>query len=208
MDVVTLGAAKSDAKKKYPALTAQPARAANPLVAKLRRGKESCLLQVLGDSTGDGVNRWPYLTAQRLAAKYPAYNVDYLYWADGPKAYDAIGTGTSSRIQTGAAPSPATVVDNFTRADSATTPGKTSDANAFDWFNVFGTHGISGNKMYPVSDNAVVSMNGQYADHTGSITLSATSNSTQRLYLRYQNSTNNIHAQITVSGTSAANIII
>jgi len=183
-----------------------PARAANPLMAKLQRGKESCILQVLGDSTGDGLNRWPYLLSQKLAAKYPAYNVDYLYW--NGTAYDAVGAGSSSRVQPGATPSPATVVDNMVRADSSTTPGKTSDANAFDWFNVAGTHGIQSNKIYPVTDNAVVSMNGQYADHTGTITLNASSNSTQRLYLRYQNATNNIHAQITVSGSSGANIII
>lgn len=195
-----------------PALDDQPARAANPLVAKLRRGKESCLLQVLGDSTGDGTVRWPYLTAQRLAAKYPAHTVDYLYWNDTTKTYDAVGSGNSSRIQTGTTPSPATVVDTMVRADSTTSPGSTTDANAFPWFNVFGTHGISGNKMYPVSDNSVVSMSGQYADHSGTITISATSanssGSAYRFYLRFKDQTNNIHCQIVINGTSGANLLL
>ena len=184
-----------------------PARAANPLMAKLRRGKESCVLQVLGDSTGDGIHRWPYLTAVSLAAAYPAYTVNYLYWNGTNLAYDAIGAGSSSTVQTGATPSPATVVDTMTRADSTTSPGNTTDANNFAWFNVFGTHGISSNHIYPVTDNAVVSMSGQYADHTGTITLSATANSTQRLYLRYMNSTNGVQFQITTNGTSGANLI-
>lgn len=186
----------------------QPARAANPLMAKLRRGKESCLLQVIGDSTGDGVTRWPYLLAQKLATAFPAYNVDYFYWNDATKLYDALGAGNSSRIQTGTGMSPATVVDTMVRSDSAVGPGVTTDANAYAWLNVFGTHGITSNKMVPLSDNAVVSMQGQYADHTGTITLSAAGNSTQRLYLRFRDQTNTIQAQITVSGTSGANLVV
>lgn len=186
----------------------QPRRAPNPLIGKLRRGKENAVLQFLGDSTGDGVTRHPYLTAVLLGAKYPTHNVDYYYWNIANTSYDALGSGLSARLQTGSAPSPATIVDTTVRANSASSPGNTSDANAFPWFPVTGTYGITSNRIVPLSANAVTSLSTQYADHTGSITVAATNSTTVRFYVRFKTSTDTLFASIGITGSSGVNLFI
>lgn len=187
---------------------AQPQRARGPLAAKLEEGRRGATLQVLGDSTGAGLARWPYLLAGLLGQKYPTHNVDYLSWNGTSLGYDALGSGLSSRVQTGSAPSPATVVDNTTRADNASSPGSTSDANAFPWLVRVGTVGISSNRIAHLSANSALSLSTQYADSTGSIQVAATSSLSPRFYLRYQDSLNTFFAQINISGTSGANFLL
>lgn len=64
----------------------------------LASGLESATVNVIGDSTGNDSNEWVYLTAQALAARYPAYTVLHRLWNDATQDYDAPTT-----IQTGTA---------------------------------------------------------------------------------------------------------
>lgn len=70
---------------------------------RLKRGTEDVVLAVLSDSTGNETTEWVYLTAQWLAARFPAYTVVYRLWNDTNQNYDAavtIQTGTGSRTLT------------------------------------------------------------------------------------------------------------
>ena len=59
------------------------------LMSALALGQESVAWQVLGDSTGNGDNEWINLTADYLAAAYPAYTVDYRIWNTTTIDYEA-----------------------------------------------------------------------------------------------------------------------
>lgn len=58
---------------------------------------QSCAIQILTDSTGDGTTDWPYILGQQIAASYPNYTVDYVLWNDATQTY-----GGSTRLQLGA----------------------------------------------------------------------------------------------------------
>lgn len=73
------------------------------------------MLTILGDSTGNETFEWVYLTAQWLAAKYPAYTVTHRLWNDTNQNYDAATT-----IQTGTGSKTLAIYN-------ASTPGKYSD---------------------------------------------------------------------------------
>jgi hypothetical protein len=76
------------------------AAATKRLLSKLKRGVEDAQILVIGDSTGNDTTEWVYLTAQALAARYPAYTVTYYLWdAAGGAAYltpTTVQTGTGS----------------------------------------------------------------------------------------------------------------
>jgi hypothetical protein len=59
------------------------------LLGALEEGLESVAYQVLTDSTGNETTEWPYLTAQWLATKYPAYTVNHILWDDTAQDYQA-----------------------------------------------------------------------------------------------------------------------
>ena len=68
------------------------------MIQRINGGVDDVYMLVQGDSTGDSVIEWPYLTALRLAAAYPKHSVRFLFWNDTLKAYDApidvsVGTG-------------------------------------------------------------------------------------------------------------------
>jgi len=74
-----------------------------PLLGKLRRGVEDAAILVLGDSTGNETTEWVYLSAVALAARFPAYTVNYYLWdvAGGSTAYGAatvIQTGSGAKV--------------------------------------------------------------------------------------------------------------
>lgn len=50
------------------------------LMSKLTRNVSDASWLVVGDSTGNETTEWVYLTAQWLAAKFPAYTVTYRLW--------------------------------------------------------------------------------------------------------------------------------
>lgn len=59
------------------------------LVGALQDGSEDVAVQILGDSTGNDSYEWVQQVAARLAALYPAYNVNHLLWDDAIQAFDA-----------------------------------------------------------------------------------------------------------------------
>ncbi|GGF88415.1 SGNH/GDSL hydrolase family protein [Paenibacillus abyssi] len=70
------------------------------LLAKLRRGVSDAAITVIGDSTGNAPDEWVYLTAQNLAAMFPAYTVRISTWnATTGTEYNAAET-----LQTGTGP--------------------------------------------------------------------------------------------------------
>ncbi|MHB1154000.1 MAG: SGNH/GDSL hydrolase family protein [Eubacteriales bacterium] len=62
---------------------------AKQLTATLKEGRRSCSIFVLGDSVSAGVTKWPALFAQKLAAKFPAYNVKYADYVNASNKYGA-----------------------------------------------------------------------------------------------------------------------
>ena len=70
------------------------------LIRKLDRGVSNAGILVISDSTGNQTNEWPYLVAQWLAGRYPAYTVLVRFWDEtGELDYQAattlqVGTGT------------------------------------------------------------------------------------------------------------------
>lgn len=169
-------------------------RGPNPLIQKLRRGLENCALAVLGDSTGNDTFEWVYLTAQNLAAKYPAHTVQHRLWNDTNQNYDAATT-----IQTGTA-IPA-ITDAFTRADGAlgdTPTGQTWSAGAY---------AISGNKAVASSAGTSMTVDTGYSDHTGSVDITFAANkgtfsdSSARITFRSQGANDYVYAQFGVTDT-------
>ena len=67
------------------------------LMGKLARGVSDANILVIGDSTGNETTEWVYLTAQWLAARFPAYTVSYHLWDTSGDA----GYATAVTIQTG-----------------------------------------------------------------------------------------------------------
>jgi len=94
-DASTLeGLALASAKTYADAASAANLRA---LVSKLDRGVSNAGILVVSDSTGNQTNEWPYLVAQYLADKYPAYTVVARFWDEvGEVAYSSPVT-----VQTG-----------------------------------------------------------------------------------------------------------
>lgn len=81
-----------------------PSEAANTttFVNRLRANLSNVTWLNVGDSTGNETTEWVYLTAQALAAQYPAYTVIYHLWdPTGGAAYDTGSAGTPITIQTG-----------------------------------------------------------------------------------------------------------
>lgn len=60
------------------------------------RTRQSCALQILGDSTGNDTTEWVYRLAQKLASDNPEFTVKYILWSDASQSYGAVTT-----IQTG-----------------------------------------------------------------------------------------------------------
>lgn len=98
----------------YGAAAAPKGSQAAALMSRLALGKEGASILVLGDSTGDETTtqgRWVLKLAQYLAAKFPAYTVNFRQYnaATGSAlsdslpvgAYDALGSGQSQVVQTG-----------------------------------------------------------------------------------------------------------
>jgi hypothetical protein len=75
---------------RYPAKSKVPVSgltgALAPLVSALNSGADTAI-QLVGDSTGAGTDRWFYLFGQWLATKFPAYTVEYRPWDDVNKKY-------------------------------------------------------------------------------------------------------------------------
>jgi len=59
------------------------------LGTRLTAAIEPVSILVQGDSTGNDENEWPYLIAQWLAAKFPAYSFNYRRWNDTNQNYDS-----------------------------------------------------------------------------------------------------------------------
>ena len=55
-------------------------------------------LLVLGDSTGNATDEWPYLLAVKIAAAYPNHTVKWALWVDATKNFPV---GDTATIQTG-----------------------------------------------------------------------------------------------------------
>lgn len=74
----------------------------NPRLAAWTRlmdeGVSNSTILVVGDSTGVGTTRWPYLLAQYIAQQWPAWTVIWAPWDDPSKTYPA---GSRVTIQTG-----------------------------------------------------------------------------------------------------------
>jgi lysophospholipase L1-like esterase len=74
------------------------------LVRKLDREVSDAQVLVVSDSTANGTSEWAYLTAQFLAAQYPAYTVTASFWDEtGDAGYSTaltIQTGTGSKVLT------------------------------------------------------------------------------------------------------------
>lgn len=49
----------------------------------MKAGVSDITLVILGDSTGAGLTAWPFLLAQNLASKFPAYTVRFRAWDTG-----------------------------------------------------------------------------------------------------------------------------
>lgn len=58
-------------------------------MSAMHRAEQSLLLQVLGDSTGDESDEWPYLLGSDLAARFPNWAVVYHLWNDSAHDYAA-----------------------------------------------------------------------------------------------------------------------
>jgi hypothetical protein len=58
-------------------------------MSTMHRGDQSLVLQVVGDSTGDEADEWPYLLGSYLAAQFPGWAVVYHLWSDGAQDYTA-----------------------------------------------------------------------------------------------------------------------
>lgn len=67
------------------------------LMAKLTENVGDATWLILGDSTGNATNEWVYLTTQWLAARYPAYTVNYYLWDEAGNAWP----GSPTVVQTG-----------------------------------------------------------------------------------------------------------
>lgn len=65
--------------------------AADCFNATVRNGR-STAIQVIGDSTGNGLDEWVYLLGQALAAAHPTYGVRHRLWNGATEAYDAPAT--------------------------------------------------------------------------------------------------------------------
>lgn len=62
----------------------------------------SLSMQVIGDSTGNGADEWPYLVAADMAARYPGHTVEWRLWSDAIQGYarpTVIQTGAGGRAQ-------------------------------------------------------------------------------------------------------------
>lgn len=59
------------------------------LRARLAAGLEPAFLSVLGDSTGNDSDEWPYLSLVDLAARYPAYSVIQRTWVDASQSWSS-----------------------------------------------------------------------------------------------------------------------
>lgn len=75
--------------------------AVQPFMNKVARGLEDLVILVLGDSTGNDTNEWPYLLCGRLATIFPTHTIKYSLW-DGSAwpAPSTLSTGTGSKIIT------------------------------------------------------------------------------------------------------------
>lgn len=71
------------------------------LISTLKEGARSCVINVLGDSLGNESTEWVSLFAQKLASKYPTYNVKYALYNSSSGTYDAwnnlVTTGGAER---------------------------------------------------------------------------------------------------------------
>lgn len=81
------------------------------LLETLRRGQRSACVELIGDSTGDGllvgtttkVDEWPQLFMKRLAQDYPGYSLKEKRWNDANQGYDPAITWQTGTINGGAA---------------------------------------------------------------------------------------------------------
>ncbi|MBY4212922.1 putative Ig domain-containing protein [Rhodococcus fascians] len=83
--------------------TTVAATAANTarLLSKLTRNVEDACYLYVSDSTGNELTEHVYLELMALAARFPAYTVQYYLWNDTTKAYDSavvVQTGTGSKV--------------------------------------------------------------------------------------------------------------
>lgn len=101
MDPVTLGMAKAATRK----VVEMPAAIAKMYRKLDQEGSANANILVLGDSTGNAPNEWPYLVGVKLAAAYPNHTVKWALWADATKNFPpgdvaTIQTGTSGKTIT------------------------------------------------------------------------------------------------------------
>lgn len=68
------------------------------LMSKLTENVDDATWLIVGDSTGNATNEWVYLTVQWLAAKFPAYTVNYYLWNEGGNAWPG---SSPTVVQTG-----------------------------------------------------------------------------------------------------------
>lgn len=112
------------------------------LMSKLAAGRESAVLTVLGDSTGDETNvqgRWPLLLAQNLAAMFPAYTVNFRQWnLINGTIYDPLGTNQSRVLHVGTGTGNAGgpfVLDFYNGSASGTAPAYNIDVSRWIYMN-------------------------------------------------------------------------
>lgn len=82
----------------YPAKIQPKVGAFSQLINTMNLGIDSVGISVYGDSTGNDTTEWVYLLSSWLAAKYPAYTVNYYLYVDASNGY-----GNPTVIQTGTA---------------------------------------------------------------------------------------------------------
>ena len=83
--------------------TSSTATAADPpigqkLLALLDAGAADANIVVVGDSTGDEITEWVFALAERFAARYPSYRINYYLWDDRRREWPA----APSMLQEGA----------------------------------------------------------------------------------------------------------
>lgn len=71
------------------------------MLSKIKRNVEDVTILILGDSTGDGADRWPNQLALQLPAMFPTHTIKYTTWNSTVyNALTTIATGTGAQTIT------------------------------------------------------------------------------------------------------------
>lgn len=179
-----------------------PRRQVSLLWKKLQQNVVNANLLVMGDSTGDsiqsGEDRWPKLVTAWLASSFPTVRVNRIDW-------DAIANVYLSPVTVQSGTTPDQITDTFNRADAANI---TATETGQTWRADVGTIAVSGNKA-TASASAVATVKLPSPDGSASIVLThpankgAAADTSKRIYLRQQDSTNYIMVEAKVSDSGS-----